>query len=54
MAPLGIIDYILIHELVHIKEKNHSKIFWSYLESILLDYRKHRLWLKQNGRSLRL
>ena len=49
MAPLSIIDYVLIHELVHIKEKNHSKRFWTYLETILPDYRKHRFWLKENG-----
>ena len=53
MASLSIIDYILIHELVHIKEKNHSKRFWNYLESILPDYRKHRLWLKKNGHAIR-
>ena len=49
MAPLSVIDYVLIHELVHIKEKNHSKRFWTYLETILPDYRKHRFWLKENG-----
>jgi len=54
MAPLSIIDYILIHELVHIKEKNHSKRFWSCLESVLPDYRGHKLWLKENGHLLRL
>ncbi|MBS3921010.1 MAG: M48 family metallopeptidase [Deltaproteobacteria bacterium] len=53
MAPLTVIDYILIHELAHIKEKNHSGRFWSYLESILPDYRRQRLWLKENGRRLR-
>ena len=53
MAPLTIIDYILTHELAHIKEKNHSKRFWRYLESILPDYRKQRLWLKENGHRLR-
>ena len=52
MAPLSVIDYVLIHELVHIKEKNHSKRFWTYLEAILPDYRKHRLWLKENGHRL--
>lgn len=52
MASLSIIDYILIHELIHIKEKNHSKRFWDELESILPDYRKQRLWLKENGHSL--
>jgi len=53
MAPLTIIDYILIHELAHIKEKNHSRKFWRYLESILPDYRRQRLWLKENGHRLR-
>jgi len=54
MASLAIIDYILIHELVHIREKNHSKRFWSTLESILPDYRKYRLWLKENGHLLQV
>lgn len=48
LAPLVIIDYILIHELIHIKEKNHSERFWKFLESALPDYRTHRLWLKRN------
>jgi predicted metal-dependent hydrolase len=54
MASLNIIDYILIHELVHIIEKSHSKRFWTLLESILPDYRKYRLWLKENGHLLEL
>ena len=54
MASLTVIDYILIHELVHIREKNHSKRFWTTLESILPDYRKHRLWLKENGHLLQV
>ena len=54
MAPLSVVDYVLIHELVHIKEKNHSKRFWEYLESIIPNYKKHRLWLKEKGDSLRL
>ena len=49
MAPLSVIDYVLIHELVHIKEKNHSKSFWSYVESILPDYKGDRLWLKEHA-----
>ena len=52
-APLTVIDYVLIHELVHIKEKNHSKSFWNYVESIIPNYKKHRLWLKENGYLLR-
>ena len=54
MASLAVIDYILIHELAHIREKNHSKKFWTYLESILPDYRKHRRWLRENGHLLQL
>ena len=54
MAPLSVIDYVLIHELVHIKEKNHSKRFWTSIETILPDYRKHRFWLKENGHRLGL
>jgi predicted metal-dependent hydrolase len=54
MASLTVIDYILIHELVHIREKNHSKRFWTTLESILPDYKKHKLWLKENGHLLQV
>ncbi|HYA93257.1 MAG TPA: SprT family zinc-dependent metalloprotease [Thermodesulfobacteriota bacterium] len=54
MASLATIDYVLIHELVHIREKNHSKKFWTTLESILPDYRKHRLWLRENAHLLEL
>jgi len=54
MASLTIIDYVLIHELVHIREKNHSQKFWNYLESVLPDYRKHRSWLRENGHLLQL
>jgi len=52
MAPLRIIDYILVHELVHIKEKNHSRNFWAALENILPDYRERRIWLRKNGHRL--
>ncbi len=54
MAPLRVIDYILVHELVHIREKNHSGRFWDALERILPDYRERRSWLKKNGHSLSL
>ncbi len=54
LAPLAIVDYILIHELAHIKEKNHSRPFWRYVESILPDYRERRIWLKENGHRLGL
>ncbi|MHB8157489.1 MAG: M48 family metallopeptidase [Desulfocucumaceae bacterium] len=52
MAPSQVIDYLLIHELAHLKEMNHSKAFWSLVESIDPDYKKHRQWLKENGHLL--
>jgi len=52
MAPLKIMDYILVHELVHIKEKNHSRNFWAALEKIFPDYKTCRIWLRENGHRL--
>lgn len=49
MAPWSVIDYVVIHELVHIKEKNHSERFWNCVETIFPDYRINRFWLKKNG-----
>jgi len=54
MVPLTVIDYILIHELAHIREKNHSKRFWTYLETIVPDYRKLRRWLREHENLLRI
>jgi len=53
LAPLVIIDYILIHELAHIKVKNHSRNFWESIASIFPDYKQRRLWLKENSHRLR-
>jgi hypothetical protein len=52
MAPGQVIDYVVIHELAHVKEKNHSKKFWDLLEKTIPDYRRRRLWLKENGHLL--
>jgi predicted metal-dependent hydrolase len=52
MAPSLIIDYVVVHELVHIREKNHSRSFWTLVAGIMPDYRKYRLWLKENGHLL--
>ena len=54
MAPLDIIDYVVAHELCHLKELNHSKAFWSQVEAILPDYIVRRKWLKDNGATLHL
>lgn len=54
MAPLEIIDYIILHELAHTVEKNHSRAFWHRVEQMLPDYKQRRAWLKANGRRLDL
>lgn len=54
MAPNEIIDYVIIHELVHTKIKNHSKTFWTSLENIIPDYKIRRKWLKTKGQTLNL
>lgn len=48
MAPLSIIDYIVVHELCHLKIKNHSSDFWNLVSSLIPDYKKLRFWLKNN------
>lgn len=52
MAPLDIVDYLVVHELTHIKIKNHSKHFWKMAESILPNYKACSKWLKINGHKL--
>lgn len=52
LAPLEILDYVVVHELAHRMEMNHSPRFWELVERILPDYRQRRNWLKENGRRL--
>jgi len=54
MAPLPVIDYVVVHELMHLNEKNHSKIFWNKVKILMPEYKKHKNWLKYNGHLLRL
>lgn len=52
MAPLMVMDYVIIHELTHIREKNHSFKFWKNVELFTPAYKQHRKWLKENGKTL--
>ena len=54
MAPPSIIDYVIIHELCHLKQHNHSPAFWKLVEQFHPDYRSHRAWLKSHGHQLNL
>ena len=52
LAPDGVVDYVIIHELCHLKEMNHSARFWAEVEKVMPDYKEHRLWLKRHGGEL--
>lgn len=52
MAPFEVVDYIIIHELAHLKEMNHSKRFWQVVQDFCPDYKKHLAWLKKYGPGL--
>ena len=49
LTPAEVIDYVVVHELCHLKEMNHSPKFWAEVERVLPDYKQSRLWLKRNG-----
>ena len=53
MAPMKVIDYVIVHELVHTIHKNHSTKFWQKVETIMPNYKDARNWLKDNGYKLR-
>jgi len=52
LAPISIIDYIIVHELAHYIKPNHSDEFWEIVESVMPDYNKRKDWLKINGAGL--
>ena len=52
LAPTEILDYVVVHELCHRKEMNHSKAFWTEVEKVLPDYRQSVQWLKENGNQI--
>jgi hypothetical protein len=54
MAPVPVIDYVVVHELVHLQVKNHSKEFWGKVKVIMPDYEQKIEWLELNGHLLRL
>jgi predicted metal-dependent hydrolase len=52
MAPLTIIDYIVVHELCHFHHWDHTQAFWNEIDKILPNYRERKEWLRTNGAGL--
>jgi predicted metal-dependent hydrolase len=52
MAPVSVIDYLIVHEITHFKHKRHNSDFWNAVDKIMPDYQKQVTWLKQYGASL--
>lgn len=50
--PAHVSDYILLHELMHLRHANHSRRFWRAVESVCPDYREAEAWLRRRGRAL--
>lgn len=54
MAPHRVVDYVVVHELAHLLEHNHSSDYWKHVENVFPDHRERRQWLKQNSSRLEL
>src|SRR5438552_7964486 len=52
LAPFEVLDYVVVHELCHLRIPNHSKTFWSLLERSRPDWREQRGWLREHGPEL--
>lgn len=52
LMPPEVLDYVVVHELCHRKEMNHSPKFWAEVGKVLPDYEKQKLWLKEHGNEI--
>lgn len=52
LAPTSVMDYVIIHELCHTKEMNHSERFWSLVEKCMPDYKVYDFWLRSHGHGI--
>jgi predicted metal-dependent hydrolase len=52
LAPISVIDYVVVHELAHIKREDHSLHFWEIVESVIPNYAEKKNWLRLNGANL--
>jgi len=54
MAPLAVIDYVVVHELVHTVVKGHGQAFWGRVQALMPEYKQYIRWLKENGALLEI
>ncbi len=52
LAPEGVLDYVIVHEVCHLKEINHSEKFWAWVAFLMPDYKEKKKWLQENGELL--
>jgi predicted metal-dependent hydrolase len=52
LGPDAVLDYVVAHEVAHLKELNHSPAFWSHVATLCPDFKIHRAWLRKHGRDL--
>ncbi|MGI6366146.1 MAG: M48 family metallopeptidase [Bacillota bacterium] len=52
LAPLPVVDYVIIHELAHLLEMNHTPRFWQVVEGACPEYRRHLAWLRDMSATL--
>ena len=53
MAPLEVLDYVVVHELSHLKHADHSPAFWAHVAQFVPDYKARRKWLREHGETFR-
>ncbi|MDN3436490.1 SprT family zinc-dependent metalloprotease [Planococcus sp. APC 3900] len=52
LAPVTMVDYVLAHEVAHLKEMNHTYVYWETLRMLIPDYEERKEWLRINGNQL--
>lgn len=54
MAPARVFDYLVVHELCHLIQRNHSAAYWNEVDKVMPDYRERKDWLRKHGAGLDL
>src|SRR5690606_6087909 len=52
LAPVSMVDYVLAHEVAHLKELNHTPAYWETLRMLIPDYEERKEWLRVNSNQL--